>query len=49
MPKNIPNDAWGNAYVYRYPGEHGDYDLFSLGADAQEGGEGENADIVNWE
>lgn len=42
-------DPWGNQYVYQYPGEHGPYDLFSMGADGQEGGEGLNADINNWE
>ena len=41
-------DPWGQIYVYRYPGQHGDYDLFSLGADQAEGGEGENEDITSW-
>ena len=41
-------DPWGRPYVYRFPGEHGDYDLFSLGADGQEGGEGENQDLTSW-
>jgi general secretion pathway protein G len=41
-------DPWGRAYVYRFPGMHADFDLLSLGADGQEGGEGDNADIVNW-
>ncbi len=41
-------DPWGNPYIYRYPGQHGDYDLFSLGRDAQEGGEGENQDLTSW-
>lgn len=41
-------DPWGNPYVYRFPGEHGEYDLFSLGADRAEGGEGENQDVVSW-
>lgn len=45
----IPKDPWGNDYVYRYPGQHGDYDLISLGADNTEGGEGEQRDIVSWE
>ena len=35
-------------YVYRYPGEFGDYDLYSLGADQAEGGEGEDQDITSW-
>jgi general secretion pathway protein G len=41
-------DPWGNTYVYRAPGEHGEYDLYSLGADATEGGEGENQDVTSW-
>ncbi|MBM3489339.1 MAG: type II secretion system protein GspG [Alphaproteobacteria bacterium] len=45
----LPDDPWGRPYVYRRPSRHGlDYDLFSLGADATEGGEGEAADIANW-
>lgn len=42
-------DPWGNPFVYRYPGDHGAYDLYSTGADGQEGGEGDNKDINNWE
>lgn len=45
----IPNDPWGREYVYVCPGEHGDYDIMSYGADGQEGGTGDNADIVSWE
>ena len=45
----IPQDPWGNDYQYRYPGEHGTYDLFSLGLDNSEGGEGEAQDVVSWE
>jgi general secretion pathway protein G len=41
-------DPWGQMYVYRFPGEHGDYDLYSLGADQAEGGEGEDADVTSW-
>ncbi|SDU36085.1 type II secretion system major pseudopilin GspG [Halopseudomonas salegens] len=44
----IPDDPWGNAYNYRFPGQHGPFDLYSLGADGQPGGEGENADIESW-
>ncbi len=47
--KKIPKDPWGHDYVYRCPGEHGDYDIISYGADGQPGGEGENKDIVSWE
>jgi len=46
--RRIPNDPWGNSYVYLSPGVHGDYDLLSYGADGQPGGEGDNADIANW-
>lgn len=45
----IPKDPWGNEYQYRSPGEHGAFDLLSLGKDDAEGGEGENADIRSWE
>ena len=42
-------DPWGREYVYNYPGEHGDFDLYSLGADGQPGGEERNADINSWD
>ncbi len=45
----IRKDPWGRDYHYRAPGRHGPYDLFSLGADNREGGEGEDADVVSWE
>src|SRR5215468_4005498 len=41
-------DPWGRPYVYRSPGQHGDYDLYSLGADGKEGGDGDDRDITNW-
>ncbi len=41
-------DPWGRPYLYRFPGEHGDYDLYTLGADGQEAGEGENQDLTSW-
>jgi len=44
----LPNDPWGKPYLYRCPGQHGDYDLFSYGPDGVEGGEGENADVTSW-
>ena len=44
----LPKDPWGNDYVYIYPGQMNEYDIVSLGADGQPGGEGENADIGNW-
>ena len=46
--KDIPADPWGKPYQYRAPGQHGDYDLYSLGRDNADGGEGEDADIVSW-
>jgi len=41
----IPKDPWGNEYRYTSPGQKGDYDIVSLGADGKEGGEGANKDI----
>ena len=47
--RRISADPWGNPYQYVFPGTHGqEYDLYSFGADSQEGGEGKNADIGNW-
>jgi general secretion pathway protein G len=47
--QRVSKDPWGNDYLYVYPGTHGKaYDLFTLGADGQPGGEGINADIGNW-
>ena len=46
--KTIPMDPWGRPYRYRSPGENGDYDLYSLGRDNADGGEGEDEDIVSW-
>ena len=48
LKKNVPADPWGNAYVYKIPGEHGEFDLLSLGKDGQPGGSGEAADVINW-
>ncbi|MFP2769843.1 type II secretion system major pseudopilin GspG [Oceanisphaera sp. KMM 10153] len=47
--KTVPQDPWGNDYQYRAPGQQGEFDLFSLGADNQQGGTGENQDVVSWE
>jgi general secretion pathway protein G len=41
-------DPWGHPYFYRIPGQHSDYDVYSLGADAKEGGEGDDQDVGNW-
>jgi general secretion pathway protein G len=46
--KRLPNDPWGNDYQYLSPGDNGSVDIFTLGADGQEGGEGANTDIGNW-
>jgi len=48
LPK-VPKDPWGSAYLYISPGVHGEYDLYSYGPDGQPGGEGQNADIGNWD
>lgn len=47
--KQVPKDGWGNDYLYISPGEHGDYDLFSYGADGAKGGDNKNADVTNWD
>ncbi len=48
LAKAVPADPWGNAYQYRAPGQHGEFDLLSFGRDGRPGGDGENADIVSW-
>lgn len=49
LQKEVPLDPWGRPYVYKSPGEHGDYDIASLGKDGAPGGEDENADLGNWQ
>jgi general secretion pathway protein G len=44
----VPHDPWGTSYVYRSPGEHGNYDIISYGSDGQEGGSGTATDITSW-
>jgi general secretion pathway protein G len=46
--RKLPTDPWGRPYLYRQPGDHGEFDLFSLGADNAPGGAGENQDVTNW-
>ena len=46
---NVPEDPWGNTFVYLSPGVHDDYDISSYGADGVSGGDGKNADINSWE
>ncbi|OHC71265.1 MAG: type II secretion system protein GspG [Rhodocyclales bacterium GWA2_65_20] len=48
LKKAIPPDPWGRSYVYKSPGEHGEFDLYSYGRDGVAGGSGEDADITNW-
>lgn len=45
----LPKDPWGNAYLYLNPGNHGEIDVYTMGADGRPGGEGINADIGNWD
>jgi general secretion pathway protein G len=47
LRKGVPLDPWGKPYLYRFPGEKGEFDLISYGKDGQPGGSGENADITN--
>lgn len=47
---SVPQDPWGNEYIYRCPGdEDRDYDIMSFGADGEEGGDGKDQDITSWE
>lgn len=48
LKKAVPPDPWGARYLYKSPGDHGEYDLSSLGSDGQPGGSGEAADITSW-
>jgi len=48
LAKAVPMDPWGRPYIYRSPGEHGDYDLSSLGSDGKPGGSGDSVDIKSW-
>ncbi|MDO9478565.1 MAG: type II secretion system major pseudopilin GspG [Pseudohongiella sp.] len=47
--ESLPIDPWGNPYLYLSPGQQGDYDIFSYGADGVRGGDGQNADLGNWQ
>jgi general secretion pathway protein G len=47
IEKAVPLDPWGQAYVYKIPGEHNDYDLLSYGKDGKPGGTGEDEDLSN--
>jgi len=47
--KKMPLDPWNNPYHYVFPGQHGKFDVFTLGADNAEGGDGEDKDVTSWE
>jgi len=47
--KKVPKDPWGSDYQYQSPGQNGEYDLYSYGADNQPGGDGKDKDINSWE
>lgn len=49
VKSSLLKDPWGRDYEYEAPGEHGDFDIISLGADGRQGGEGTAADVVSWE
>lgn len=48
LSKDVPIDPWGNPYIYRLPGQHGEYDILSYGHDGRPGGDGNDADIGSW-
>jgi general secretion pathway protein G len=45
----VPLDPWDRPYLYKSPGEHGEFDVYSYGADGKPGGTGEDADVISWE
>jgi len=49
LKKGIPQDPWGNVYMYQCPGTHGEYDLSTYGRDGKPGGEGEDQDVTSWQ
>lgn len=48
LKKTAPPDPWGRPYIYKSPGEHGEYDMSSLGSDGQDGGTGDAVDLTTW-
>jgi len=48
LSKAVPLDPWGKPYIYRYPGQKAEYELFTLGKDGAPGGSGDAADVTNW-
>jgi general secretion pathway protein G len=49
LKRDVPADPWGNPFLYKSPGEHGEVDITSLGGDGKAGGTGEAADIHSWD
>ena len=49
LKKEVPEDPWDNAFIYKSPGRNGGYEIMSYGADGREGGEGDNQDINSWQ
>ncbi len=49
LKKGVPIDPWGMPYIYKFPGQHGEYDIVSFGKEKVPGGTGENAAINSWE
>jgi general secretion pathway protein G len=45
----VPNDPWGRPYIYVFPGQHGVYDLMSLGPEGREGGTGAASTVASWQ
>lgn len=48
LSKQVPKDPWGRDYLYRFPGQHGEYDAWSFGKDGREGGDGDDKDVTSW-
>jgi general secretion pathway protein G len=48
LKKAVPLDPWGREYIYKSPGEHGEYDLYSYGSDGSPGGDSDAADLTSW-
>lgn len=49
LKASVPEDPWGGEYLYKSPGDRADVDIFSYGADGNPGGDGEDADVGNWD
>ena len=49
LKSNVPPDPWNRAYMYKYPGERGELDIYTYGQNGAPGGEGEDTDVGNWQ